>query len=51
MDEKLYPIMIIIARLEKEGLEQRGITLTEILGGFGYIIGILGIIMYFRRKR
>lgn len=51
MDEKLYPIMKIIARLEKTGLEQKGITLTEILGGFGYIIGILGIIMYFRRKR
>lgn len=47
IDKKLQPAMRILLNLQEKS-EKPG--LTEILGGIGYIIGILGIIAYFKRK-
>jgi len=47
LDEKLKPIMREIKKSQEDK-----ISLTEIIGGIGYIIGIFGIIAYFlSRKR
>ncbi|GMT48264.1 MAG: hypothetical protein IEMM0007_1830 [bacterium] len=48
MDRKLQPVITILLKL-KENSEKPG--LTEILGGIGYIIGLMGIIMYFKSRR
>ena len=47
MDKKLLPIMKILLTLQEKS-EKPGIT--EILGGIGYIIGILGIIAYLKGR-
>ena len=47
MDKKLLPVIKILLALQKK-IEKPGIT--EILGGIGYIIGILGIIAYFKER-
>lgn len=47
MDKKLQPVMRILLTLQEKS-EKPGIT--EILGGIGYIIGILGIIAYFKAR-
>ena len=46
LDEKLKPIMRQLAKAE-----QRGISFTEVMGGIGYIFGIMGLIMYFSSRR
>jgi nickel transport protein len=48
MDRKLQPVITILLKL-KENSEKPGIT--EILGGIGYIIGLMGIAMYFKSRR
>ncbi len=48
MDKKLQPVITILLKL-KENSEKPGIT--EILGGIGYIIGLMGIVMYFKGRR
>jgi nickel transport protein len=48
MDKKLYPIRRMIIDLEKKSGKP---GLTEVLGGIGYIIGIMGIIMYFKSRK
>ncbi len=48
MDRKLQPVITILLKL-KENSEKPG--LTEILGGIGYIIGLMGIAMYFKSRR
>jgi len=47
IDRKLQPVMRILVNLQEKS-EKPG--LTEILGGIGYIIGILGIIAYFKGR-
>ena len=46
LDRKLKPVMRILAE-EK----QSGPSLTEILGGIGYIIGLVGIAAYFKSRK
>ncbi len=47
LDEKLKPLMREIKKSQEDK-----ISLTEIIGGIGYIIGIFGIVAYFlSRKR
>jgi nickel transport protein len=48
LDEKLAPV---IRRLQE--MEDRGPSPTEVLGGIGYILGLIGIAAYFssRQKR
>jgi nickel transport protein len=46
ISRELEPISKRIARLEKK----TGPSVTEIFGGIGYIIGLMGLIMYFKSK-
>ena len=47
IDRKLQPVMKILMTLQEKS-ERPG--MTEILGGIGYIIGILGVIAYFKGR-
>jgi nickel transport protein len=46
LDEKLKPIVRQLAKAE-----QRGVSFTEVMGGIGYIFGIMGLVMYFSSRR
>jgi len=46
LDEKLKPVMKLLAESK-----QAGPSLTEILGGIGYIIGLVGIAAYFKSRQ
>jgi nickel transport protein len=45
LDKKLAPIMRTLAEMQ----EQK-VRLTDVLGGIGYIIGLVGMAAYFKRK-
>ena len=45
LDRKLAPVIKLIRDTRKEGP-----TLSEIVGGIGYIFGIFGIFMYFKSR-
>lgn len=47
MDEKLHPLYKMLAEQEKS----ERIKFSEVVGGIGYIFGILGIIAFFIRKK
>ena len=47
IDERLRPIERMLAKLQ----EERGPGLTEIIGGIGYIFGLMGIALYFNSRR
>ena len=47
IEEKLHPVYKMLAKQN----EQKGISVTEVIGGIGYIIGIIGIIAFFMRKK
>lgn len=47
VDSKLQPVLKILLELQEKGGKP---GLTEILGGIGYIIGILGVIAYFKGR-
>jgi nickel transport protein len=46
LDEKLEPIQKRLAESQK-----RGPGITEILGGIGYIVGLMGIAIYFSHRK
>lgn len=46
LDEKLKPIMRELAKAQ-----QKGVSFTQVIGGIGYIFGIMGIILYFASKK
>ena len=46
LDKKLKPVMKLLAESK-----QSGPSLSEVLGGIGYIIGLVGIAAYFKRRR
>jgi nickel transport protein len=46
LDRKLAPVIKLIRDTRKEGP-----TLSEIVGGIGYIFGIFGIFMYFKSRK
>ncbi len=46
LDEKLKPIMRELIKAQ-----QRQVSFTEVIGGIGYIFGIMGIILYFVSKK
>lgn len=48
IDKKLQPVMKMLIKIQEES-GRPGIT--EIIGGIGYIIGILGIISYYKAKK
>jgi nickel transport protein len=45
LDRKLAPIMRTLAEMQ----EQK-VRLTDVLGGLGYIFGLVGVAAYFKRK-
>lgn len=47
IDKKLQPVLKMLTSIA-EKMERPGIT--EIVGGIGYIFGILGVILYFKSK-
>lgn len=48
LDKKIQPLMNQISMLQ-ESTNKAGVV--QILGGIGYIIGIMGIIMYFKNRK
>ena len=46
LDEKLKPIMRQLTKAQ-----QKEVSFTEVIGGIGYIFGIMGIILYFTSKK
>jgi nickel transport protein len=48
VDKKLQPVMGMLVKLQESSSKP---GFTEIIGGIGYIIGILGIIAYFKARR
>lgn len=48
VDSKLQPVMKILLELQERSGKP---GVTEILGGIGYIIGILGVIAFFKGRR
>ncbi|MEZ4525087.1 MAG: hypothetical protein R2941_04105 [Desulfobacterales bacterium] len=46
LDEKLKPVIRMLA-----DSQQKGPALNEIVGGIGYIFGIMGLALYFRAKK
>jgi len=47
LDSRLKPIARDLAMLQ----QKRGPGLTEIIGGIGYIFGIMGIVLYFKARK
>ena len=47
IDSRLRPITGKLAMLEKE----RGPRMTDIIGGIGYIFGLMGLVLYFKSRR
>ena len=46
LDEKLRPVMRQLARAQ-----QKEVSFTEVVGGIGYIFGIMGLVLYFLSKK
>jgi len=47
IDDRLKPIVRMLARLQ----EERGPGFNEIIGGIGYIFGLMGIVLYFKSRK
>ena len=47
LEEKLRPVIRELAKSQQE----KKISFSEVFGGIGYIFGIIGIILYFTKKR
>ncbi|MGB9716371.1 MAG: hypothetical protein ACPL1G_08205 [Thermodesulfovibrionales bacterium] len=48
VDKKLQPVMRMLVKMQEDSAKP---GFTEIIGGIGYIIGILGIIAYFKARK
>jgi nickel transport protein len=48
VEKKLQPIKNILIQIEESSSKPR---ISEILGGIGYILGLMGIIMYFKSRK
>ena len=46
LDSRLKPLTNTLAR----AMEKKGPGFTEIIGGIGYIFGIMGLILYFKSR-
>ncbi|MDB4444452.1 hypothetical protein N9174_03850 [bacterium] len=47
LDARLQPLTRALAKIQ----EEKGPGLTEIIGGIGYIFGLMGVILYFKSKK
>ncbi len=48
LDRKLQPIKNILLKMQQEASRP---GMTEIIGGIGYILGIMGIVLYFKSRQ
>jgi nickel transport protein len=46
LDRKLAPVIKLIRDTRKEGP-----TISEIVGGIGYIFGLFGLVMYLKSRK
>lgn len=46
IDEKLAPLFKLVAKSQQDG-----ISVTEVIGGIGYIFGLMGVAIYFKNKK
>jgi nickel transport protein len=46
LDRKLAPVIKLIRDTRKEGP-----SITEVVGGIGYILGLFGLVMYFKSRK
>jgi len=46
LDRKLVPLIREMAQLSRKGA-----SLTDVIGGIGYIAGIMGLVLYFKTRR
>jgi len=46
LNEKLKPVMRLLSKHQGEG-----ISFVQVMGGIGFIFGIMGIILYFRNRK
>ncbi|MEE9122750.1 MAG: hypothetical protein V3U56_15945 [Syntrophobacteria bacterium] len=46
LDRKLAPVIKLIRDTRREGF-----SVTEIIGGIGYIMGLFGLVMYFKSRK
>ena len=47
VDDRLKPIVRMLARIQ----EEKGPGFNEIIGGIGYIFGLMGIVIYFKSRK
>ena len=47
LDARLKPVLRTLARIQ----EDRGPGVTEIMGGIGYVLGLMGLIAYFKARK
>jgi nickel transport protein len=47
VDDRLKPIVRMLARIQ----EEKGPGFNEIIGGIGYIFGLMGIVLYFKSRK
>jgi nickel transport protein len=46
LDEKLKPLVKLIAKSQ-----EHRVSVTEVIGGIGYIFGLMGVVIYFKNKK
>ena len=46
IDKKLKPLTKLIAKSQ-----EHGVSVTEVVGGLGYIFGLMGVAIYFKNKK
>jgi nickel transport protein len=46
LDEKLKPLVKLIAKSQ-----EHRVSVTEVIGGIGYIFGLMGVAIYFKNKK
>ncbi len=46
IDRKLKPVYVLLSKMQNPGA-----SISDILGGIGYIFGFMGIIIYFKSKK
>jgi len=46
IDKKLKPLILLIAKSREDR-----VSATEVIGGIGYIFGLMGVAIYFKNKK
>ena len=46
LEKRMKPLIHSMARAQ-----DRGVSLNDIIGGIGYIFGLMGVILYFKKRK